>query len=101
MEHDIKVGMKLEAVDQENPANICVATVTQVLGRDVWIMFDGESRSEQIFDVRSHDLFPAGWCEMSGHELQWPRPSSKSFQTVVFRAVKRLEWDPRVTDMGA
>ncbi len=75
--------MKLEAVDQETPANVCVATVTQVLGRDVWIMFDGESRSEQIFDVRSYDLFPAGWCEMSGHELQWPRPSSKHFKFVL------------------
>ena len=30
VEHEFKVGMKLEAVDQENPVNICVATVTQV-----------------------------------------------------------------------
>lgn len=77
VEHEFKVGMKLEAVDQENPVNVCVATVTQVLGRNVWVTFDGESRSEQLFDVRSHDLFPVGWCEMSGHELQWPRPSSE------------------------
>lgn len=79
VQHEFKVGMKLEAVDQENPVNICVATVTQVLGRNVWVMLDGESRSEQLFDVLAHDLFPVGWCEMSGHELQWPRPSSKSF----------------------
>ena len=83
VEHEFKVGTKLEAVDQENNVNICVATVTQVLGRDVWITFDGESRSEQLFDVRSHDLFPVGWCEMSGHELQWPRPSSKFFDSRV------------------
>ena len=30
IEHGFQVGMKLEAVDQENPVNICVATVTQV-----------------------------------------------------------------------
>jgi len=48
----------------------------QVLGRNVWITFDGETRSEQLYDVLSYDLFPVGWCEMSGHELQWPRPST-------------------------
>ena len=87
VQHEFKVGMKLEAVDQENPVNICVATVTQVLGRNVWVMLDGESRSEQLFDVLSHDLFPVGWCEMSGHELQWPRPSSKSLFLSLYTSI--------------
>eukprot|EP00794_Sanderia_malayensis_P006132 gene6132-6840_t len=97
VEHEIKVGMKLEAVDQENTANICVATVTQVLGRDVWIMFDGESRSEQIFDVRSNDIFPVGWCEMSGHELQWPRPSMIVMIVMLFLYVTAIAQKNRIS----
>ena len=69
--------MKLEAVDQEHPANVCVATISQIIEKTVWILLDGDSRGEQINDIRSFGLFPAGWCEMSGHELQWPRPGSK------------------------
>ena len=69
--------MKLEAVDKENPVNICVCTVTRVINNHLWLNIDGDTRSDQIFHVDSPDMFPVGWCETTGHELQWPRPNSK------------------------
>ena len=69
--------MKLEAVDQENLSNICVCTVSKVVGTHLWLNIDGDTRTDQIFSYDSHDLFPVGWCEKTGHELQWPRPNSK------------------------
>jgi len=73
----IFAGMKLEAVDQEQKANICVSTVRRVAGGHIWLHIDGDSRGEQILPYDSLDIFPVGWCESTGHELQWPRPESK------------------------
>jgi len=72
----VTVGMKLEAVDQEHPSNICVASITQIVGRHIWLHIDGDSRDDQISSLDSHDIFPPGWCESTGHELQWPRPDT-------------------------
>lgn len=71
---DIEVGMKLEAVDKENKRHICVCTVTKIVKNQLWLHIDGDTRSDQIFQTDSHDIFPIGWCESTGHELQWPRP---------------------------
>ena len=68
--------MKLEAVDKENPANICVTSVTRVAGGHMWLHIDGDTRNDQIFPFDSHDIYPVGWCQSTGHELQWPRPES-------------------------
>lgn len=73
----LEVGMKLEAVDKENRGNICVSTISKVVGRHIWLNIDGDTRSDQVFHVDSHDVFPVGWCEATGHELQWPRPNSR------------------------
>lgn len=72
----LEVGMKLEAVDKENRGNICVSTISKVVGRHIWLNIDGDTRSDQVFHVDSHDVFPVGWCEATGHELQWPRPNT-------------------------
>ena len=74
---EIEVGMKLEAVDQEHSSNICVCTVSKVVGGHIWLHVDGDSRIDQIVSLQSNDIFPTGWCESTGHELQWPRPNSK------------------------
>lgn len=71
-------GMKVEAVDPENGSNICVSTICRVVGGHLWLHIDGDTREEQIYAYNSFDIFPAGWCESTGHELQWPRPESKS-----------------------
>ena len=75
--NEIEVGMKLEAVDKENPPHICVCTITKVVGGLLWLHIDGDTRNEQIFSIKSKNIFPIGWCESTGHELQWPRPNSK------------------------
>ncbi|XP_047122502.1 scm-like with four MBT domains protein 1 isoform X1 [Hydra vulgaris] len=72
----IKVGMKLEAVDQKNLSNICVCTISKIVGTYLWLNIDGDTRTDQIFSYDSHDIFPVGWCERTGHELQWPRPNT-------------------------
>ena len=71
------MDLKLEAVDQTNPAVITVATVTQVVGRTLWVHLDGiqDNSVEHIYDIESYDLLPAGWGSTNGHPLQTPKIS--------------------------
>jgi len=74
--HKFKVGMKVEAADLMDPRLICVATVSRVVGRLLKIHFDGwEDDFDQWMDARSPDIYPIGWCELTGHKLEPPRPA--------------------------
>lgn len=69
-----KIGAKLEATDQCESHLICPATVHAVRGRLLQIRFDGwNDEYDQLFDYRSRDLFPLGWCEMYGYKLEIPK----------------------------
>lgn len=71
--HGFKVGMKLEAVDLMEPRLICVATVKRVVHRLLSIHFDGwDSEYDQWVDCESPDIYPVGWCELTGYQLQPP-----------------------------
>ena len=53
---------------------ICVATVVRVVGRLLRIHFDGwESSYDQWIDSESPDIYPVGWCEMTGYHLEGPK----------------------------
>ncbi|XP_013413115.1 MBT domain-containing protein 1 [Lingula anatina] len=72
--HGYRVGMKLEAVDLMEPRLICVASVTQIVGRLLRIHFDGwEKEYDQWIDCQSPDIYPVGWCEMVGYHLEGPK----------------------------
>ena len=67
------VGQKLEAVDKKNPHLICCATVGEVNNDMIYVTFDGWRGAFDYwtrYDCR--DVFPAGWCQASGHPLQPP-----------------------------
>uniref|UniRef100_A0A8D0H097 Lethal(3)malignant brain tumor-like protein 2 n=1 Tax=Sphenodon punctatus TaxID=8508 RepID=A0A8D0H097_SPHPU len=71
--HGFKTGMKLEAVDLMEPRLICVATVKHVVQRLLSIHFDGwDSEYDQWVDCESPDIYPVGWCELTGYQLQPP-----------------------------
>uniref|UniRef100_A0A2K5IE27 FCS-type domain-containing protein n=1 Tax=Colobus angolensis palliatus TaxID=336983 RepID=A0A2K5IE27_COLAP len=71
--HGFKVGMKLEAVDLMEPRLICVATVKRAVHRLLSIHFDGwDSEYDQWVDCESPDIYPVGWCELTGYQLQPP-----------------------------
>ncbi|CAK8697239.1 unnamed protein product [Clavelina lepadiformis] len=71
--HGFVPGMKLEAVDLMEPRLICVATVARVVGRLLRIHFDGwENDYDQWVDSQSPDIYPVGWCELVGYDLQPP-----------------------------
>uniref|UniRef100_H3AER1 Lethal(3)malignant brain tumor-like protein 2 n=1 Tax=Latimeria chalumnae TaxID=7897 RepID=H3AER1_LATCH len=71
--HGFKAGMKLEAVDLMEPRLICVATVKRVVSRLLRIHFDGwDSEYDQWVDCESPDIYPVGWCELTGYQLQPP-----------------------------
>ncbi|XP_066490140.1 lethal(3)malignant brain tumor-like protein 2 isoform X2 [Tiliqua scincoides] len=78
--HGFKVSAKLEAVDLMEPRLICVATVKRVVHRLLRIHFDGwDSEYDQWVDCESPDIYPVGWCELIGYQLQppvVPEPSS-------------------------
>lgn len=68
-----KPGMKLEAVDRKNPYLICPATIGEVRGDKVFIMFDGwRGAFDYWCQYDSRDLFPVGWCQLTKHNLQPP-----------------------------
>lgn len=69
----IRVGMRVEAADLMDSRLVCVATVAQVAGRLVRIHFDGWSEDfDQWMDSSSPELYPVGWCELSGYKLETP-----------------------------
>ncbi|XP_067830761.1 lethal(3)malignant brain tumor-like protein 2 isoform X2 [Heptranchias perlo] len=86
--HGFEPGMKLEAVDLMEPRLICVATVTRVVNRLLRIHFDGwDNDYDQWVDCESPDVYPVGWCELTGYQLQAPvvpapeKPVSKPTET--------------------
>ncbi|XP_071430014.1 MBT domain-containing protein 1 isoform X4 [Pithys albifrons albifrons] len=75
--HGFQVGMKLEAVDLMEPRLVCVATVTRIIHRLLRIHFDGwEDEYDQWVDCESPDLYPVGWCQLTGYQLQPPAPQT-------------------------
>lgn len=76
--HGFRPGMKLEAVDLMEPRLVCVATVTRIVHRLLRIHFDGwEDEYDQWVDCESPDLYPVGWCQLTGYQLQPPAAQSK------------------------
>ncbi|XP_061593899.1 sex comb on midleg-like protein 2 isoform X2 [Cololabis saira] len=70
---NLKPGMKLEAVDKKNPYLICPATIGEVRGDEVFIMFDGwRGAFDYWCKFDSRDIFPVGWCSLTKHSLQPP-----------------------------
>ncbi|XP_018102376.1 sex comb on midleg-like protein 2 isoform X3 [Xenopus laevis] len=68
-----KTGMKLEAVDRKNPYLICPATIGDIKGDDVFITFDGwRGAFDYWCKYDSRDIFPIGWCSLTGNSLQPP-----------------------------
>lgn len=68
-----------------NPRLVCVATVKRCVGRLLLIHFDGwEEEFDQWVDHQSPDIYPVGWCELMGYELQPPPGLSKQPTTIVF-----------------
>ncbi|KAK2819626.1 hypothetical protein Q7C36_021272 [Tachysurus vachellii] len=71
-----RLGMKLEAVDRKNPSLICPATIGQVRGEEVFVMFDGwRGAFDYWCKYYSRDIFPIGWCHLTKHSLQPPGTS--------------------------
>ncbi|XP_032430475.1 lethal(3)malignant brain tumor-like protein 2 isoform X3 [Xiphophorus hellerii] len=71
--HGFSPNMKLEAVDLMEPRLVCVATVKRCVGRLLLIHFDGwEDEFDQWVDHQSPDIYPVGWCELVGYQLQPP-----------------------------
>ncbi|VDK18357.1 unnamed protein product, partial [Anisakis simplex] len=69
-----KVGQKCEAVDYKNfNGRPCPATVVEVIGDLITIGYDGWNQAydtKQRFDSRH--IFPMGWSEKAGLEVQPP-----------------------------
>ncbi|KAM9723841.1 lethal(3)malignant brain tumor-like protein 4 isoform 2-T3 [Menidia menidia] len=75
--HGFNIGMKVEAVDRRNPMLIRVATIVDTEDHRLKIHFDGWS-SEYDYWVETDcpDLHPVGWCQKTGHPLQYPNRTS-------------------------
>ncbi|CAO2623027.1 Sex comb on midleg-like protein 2 [Lemmus lemmus] len=71
--NNFKVGMKIEAVDRKNPFLISPATIGAVKGDQIHITFDGWSETFDYWcKYDSRDIFPVGWCCLTGDVLQPP-----------------------------
>lgn len=71
--------MKLEAVDRKNPHFICPATIGEVRGSEVLITFDGwRGAFDYWCRYDSRDIFPVGWCSLTGDNLQPPGTKGKA-----------------------
>lgn len=76
--HGFEEGMALESADLMDPRLVCVATVKQVKGRLLKVHFDGwESDFDQWIDYQSPDIYPVGWCDISGYRLEGPKSEGR------------------------
>lgn len=67
------IGDKLEAIDPMNCTLFCVCTVVNKCGFRIKIHFDGYHSSYDFWiNADSENIFPVGWCNKTGRELQWP-----------------------------
>lgn len=86
--------MWLEAVNPAQPSEVCVAQITQVTGRLLWLRLEGVVKplSECIVDSESMDIFPVGWCEANAYLLTPPlKPvSPKQKKIAVVQPEKQL-----------
>uniref|UniRef100_A0A8C4ZKJ3 SAM domain-containing protein n=1 Tax=Gadus morhua TaxID=8049 RepID=A0A8C4ZKJ3_GADMO len=72
-QNSFQVGLKLEAVDRKNPSFICPATVGALRGGEVLVTFDGwRGAFDYYCRYDSRDVFPVGWCALTGDHLQPP-----------------------------
>ncbi|KAM4748209.1 scm-like with four MBT domains protein 2 [Rhinophrynus dorsalis] len=87
-------NMKLEAVNPNNPAEICVASVTKVKGRLLWLHLEGLQKPipEHIVDVEVMNIFPVGWCEANSYPLNTPQKAvvKKKRKIAVVQPEKQL-----------
>uniref|UniRef100_A0A671WSE9 Scm polycomb group protein homolog 1 n=1 Tax=Sparus aurata TaxID=8175 RepID=A0A671WSE9_SPAAU len=84
-QNSFQVGMKLEAVDRKNPHFICPATVGALRGVEVLVTFDGwRGAFDYYCRYDSRDIFPVGWCSLTGDNLQ--PPGRKQSQPLVSHA---------------
>ncbi|XP_068124752.1 sex comb on midleg-like protein 2 isoform X2 [Hyperolius riggenbachi] len=96
-----KPGMKLEAVDKKNPFLICPATVGDVRGEEIFITFDGwRGAFDYWCRYDSRDIFPVGWCSITGDSLQPPGnyitlPKNTSASTSPVKAIRRSMQSPQ------
>uniref|UniRef100_A0A3B3VT86 Scm like with four mbt domains 2 n=1 Tax=Poecilia latipinna TaxID=48699 RepID=A0A3B3VT86_9TELE len=92
--------MWLEAVNPARPEEVCVARVSRVRGRLLWLRLEGvlQPQSECIVDVESMDIFPVGWCEANSYPLTPPlRPVCQKQKKI---AVGRIAELPRAVGPG-
>uniref|UniRef100_A0A1A8CYL8 L(3)mbt-like 1b n=1 Tax=Nothobranchius kadleci TaxID=1051664 RepID=A0A1A8CYL8_NOTKA len=75
-----RAGMKLEAADRKNPSMICVATIAAVVeDHRLKVHFDGWSCEYDYWvETDCPDLHPVGWCQKTGHPLQYPNSTSET-----------------------
>ncbi|XP_066283579.1 scm-like with four MBT domains protein 1 isoform X2 [Branchiostoma lanceolatum] len=76
-DHEFQKGMKLEVVNPHNHAEICVASITKVVSRVMFVHLEGakvaaHTAQNIVMDVESMELFPVGWCETNGYPLSTP-----------------------------
>uniref|UniRef100_A0A3P9PZ86 Scm like with four mbt domains 2 n=1 Tax=Poecilia reticulata TaxID=8081 RepID=A0A3P9PZ86_POERE len=89
--------MWLEAVNPARPEEVCVARVSQVRGRLLWLRLEGvlQPRSECIVDVESMDVFPVGWCEANSYPLTPPLRPACTYRHSNAAAAPEAEEDRR------
>ncbi|GAB6031001.1 hypothetical protein CHUAL_007821 [Chamberlinius hualienensis] len=89
--NEFKVGMKLEAVDRKNPQLICPATIGEVSGDKIYITFDGwRGAFDYWCRYDSREIFPVGWCALSGHPLQPPGQKGSSSNSTKFKSKNHI-----------
>ncbi|XP_038667816.1 scm-like with four MBT domains protein 2 [Scyliorhinus canicula] len=91
-------NMKLEAVNLSHLAEVCVASITKVKGRLMWLQLEDCKKSipEYIVDVESMDIFPVGWCEANRYPLTPPYRAvcQKQKKVAVVQPEKQLNSTP-------
>jgi len=66
-----KVGMKLELVDKMRICQVRVATVKEITGRRLYLMYDEVDHEDNVFWCHEESplIHPVGWARRVGHQV--------------------------------
>eukprot|EP00095_Tigriopus_kingsejongensis_P003061 maker-scaffold101_size371023-snap-gene-1.12 protein:Tk03061 transcript:maker-scaffold101_size371023-snap-gene-1.12-mRNA-1 annotation:"lethal malignant brain tumor-like protein 3 isoform x2" len=71
---NFEVTMKMEAIDPDHPALICVVSISDIQGSRLRLHFDGYSYSYDFWEnADSPNIFPSGFCASRGQRLEPPK----------------------------
>lgn len=98
MKSDFRIGMKLEVVDKKRISSVRVATIDNIIGGRLCVVYDHFEDPDSVFwcHEQSPLIHPIGWAQVVGHELR----CTSEYAMKSLEKVKNQRWDDNDADFS-